>query len=107
MNAITNFQVVFPECYDERGEWEAKEKGWLQGVEVRFSNGDAYPVFFYDPVRLAQDLETDTKHGRPFLAQPDMIVFPQITREAILDVIGKLVDEAFFSDTGRSTKRRC
>jgi hypothetical protein len=46
MNATETFQVVFPDWYDERGEWEAKAKGWLQGVEVRFANGDAHPLFF-------------------------------------------------------------
>src|SRR4051812_8570693 len=105
MNAMETFRVVFPDYYDERGEWEAQEKGWLQGVEVRFLNGDVYPVFFYDPVRLAQDLETDTKHGRPFVAHPGMIVIPEITREAILDVIGKLVDEAYFPAATRVAKR--
>jgi hypothetical protein len=35
-----SFQVLFPNWYDERGKWEANEKGWLQGVEVRFANGD-------------------------------------------------------------------
>jgi hypothetical protein len=97
MNATETFQVVFPEWYDERGEWEAKTKGWLQGVEVRFANGEAYALFFYDPVRLAQDLETDTKHGRPFIAHSGMIVVPEITREVILEVIGNLVDDEYFS----------
>jgi hypothetical protein len=96
MNANGTFQVVFPDWYDERGEWEANEKGWLQGVEVRFANDNVYPLFFYDPVRLAQDLETDTKHGRPFVAHLGMVVIPEITREAILDVVGKLVDDAYF-----------
>jgi hypothetical protein len=97
MNTNGTFQVVFPEWYDERGEWEANEKGWLQGVEVRFAKGAIYPLFFYDPVRLAQDLETDAKHGRPFVAHPGMIVIPEITRGAIVDVVGKLADEAYFS----------
>ena len=105
MNANETFQVVFPDWYDERGEWEANEKGWLQGVGVRFSSGEVYSVFFYDPVRLAQDLETDTKHGRPFVAHPGMIVIPEITRKAILDVVGKLVDEAFFPTTVGGAKQ--
>ncbi|MBI2807875.1 MAG: hypothetical protein HYX68_23070 [Planctomycetes bacterium] len=105
MNTTGKYEVVFPEWYDERGEWEAKEKGWLQGVEVRFFNGSIHPVFFYDPVRLAQDLETDVKHGRPFVAQPGMVVLSEITRDAILDVVDKLVHEAYFSATAAITKR--
>jgi hypothetical protein len=93
MNAKETFQVVFPEWYDQRGEWEAKEKGWLDGVEVRLANGKSQPLFFYDPVRLAQDLEAETKQGRPCVAQPGMIVIPEVTREAILTAVEKLVDE--------------
>ena len=105
MNANGTFQVVFPDWYDERGEWEANEKGWLQGVEVRFANGDVHPLFFYDPVRLVQDLEADVKHGRPFVAHPGMIVIPEITREAIVDVVGKLVGDAYFADPDSVAKR--
>jgi hypothetical protein len=96
MNAKETFKIAFPDWYDERGEWETNEKGWLQGVEVRFANGDVHPLFFYDPVRLAQDLETDVKHGRPFVAHPSMIVIPEITREAILEVVEMLVNDGFF-----------
>jgi hypothetical protein len=95
-----SYQVVFPDGYDERGEWEAKEKGWLQGVEIHFSSGAVHPLFFYDPVRLAQDSEGDAKRGQPFIAQPGMVVIPEITREAILEVIGALVDDGFFPNPG-------
>lgn len=98
-------ELIFPDWYDERGEWEANEKGWLQGVEVRFANGDVHPLFFYDPVRRAQDLENDAKQGRPFVAHPGMIVIPELTREAIVDVVGKLVEEAYFSNTDGVAKR--
>lgn len=93
MNAKETFQVVFPEWYDQRGEWEAKEKGWLDGVQVRLADGKTQPLFFYDPVRLAQDLEAETKQGRPCVAQPGMVVIPEVTREAILSAVEKLVDE--------------
>lgn len=94
MSAAAAFEIVFPEWYDERGEWEAKEKGWLQGVEIRLANGETQPLFFYDPVRLAQDLESETKQGRPCIAQPGMIVIPEVTRDAILVAVDKLVDDA-------------
>jgi len=93
MNAKETFQVVFPEWYDQRGEWEAKEKGWLDGVEVRLAGGKTQPLFFYDPVRLAQDLEAETRQGRPCVAQRGMIVIPEVTREAILTAVEKLMDE--------------
>jgi hypothetical protein len=99
MPAKTNFQVVFPACYDERGEWEAKEKGWLQGVEVRFPNGDVHTLFFYDPVRTGQDLEMEAKYGKPFIAHAGLVVIPEITREAMVSAVAKLVETDFFSTT--------
>jgi hypothetical protein len=96
MAARETFEVVFPDWYDERGESEAEAKGWLQGVEVRFSNGAVHPLFFYDPVRLAQDLEEETAQGRPFIGYPGLVVVPGITREAIVGVVAKLVESDFF-----------
>ncbi len=93
MKLTESFQIVFPEWFDERGEWEAKEKGWLQGIEIRFANGDIQPLFFYDPVRLAQDLEVESEQGRPFIAQPGMVVIPEVTRDAIQLAVAKLVEE--------------
>lgn len=102
MATTANYQVAFPEWYDERGEWEAKEKGWLQGVEVRFANGHAESLFFYDPVRLAQDLDAESKLGKPCVAVPGMVVIPAITRRAILDTIAQLVESGYFSLMGRA-----
>ena len=88
--------VLFPEWYDERGEWEAQSKGWLQGVRVRLTNGSEHPLFFYEPVRLAQDLEEETSSGRPYIAQPGMVVIPQITRETIERVVSRLAENGYF-----------
>ena len=90
------FEVVFPEWYDERGQAEAEAKGWLQGVEVRFAAGEGQSLFFYDPVRLAQDLEAEAKHGKAFVASPGLIVIPLVTREAILSAVSRLVQEGYF-----------
>jgi hypothetical protein len=96
MSATKNYQVVFPDWYDERGEWEAREKGWLQGVEVRFGTGDSQSLFFYDPVRLAQDLDAESKQGKPFVAVPGLIVIPEVTREAITRAVNGLVESGYF-----------
>ncbi len=93
MNAAPTYEVVFPDWYDQRGEWEAKEKSWLDGVEVRLADGKTQPLFFYDPVRLAQDLVAETRQGRPCVSQPGMIVIPEVTRQAILADVEKLVVE--------------
>lgn len=102
MAATSDYRIVFPDWYDERGEWEAKEKGWLQGVEIQFANGYVQPLFFYDPVRLAQDLDAQTKSGEPYIAHAGLVVIPEITRQAIVATLQKLVETDYFSVSKRA-----
>ena len=88
--------VHFPEDFDERGEWEVERKGWLQGVQVELTNGNSYPLFFYDPIRLSQDLEADAKQGRTAIAEPGMVIVAEVTRECILRAVETLISEGFF-----------
>lgn len=90
-------RVVFPDWYDELAEVEAEHKGWLQGVEVELGDGSRYPVHFYDPVRLAQDLEEEAKWDRPFVAEPGMVVIPIVTRAAISQAVEQLATSGFFN----------
>jgi hypothetical protein len=90
------FTIHFPDWLDERAEWEVESKGWLQGVTVELADGARYSVFFYDPVRLSQDLQSDASQGRPYAAEPGMIVVPEVTREAIGEAVGQLVKAGFF-----------
>jgi hypothetical protein len=53
-------------------------------------------VFFYDPTRLQQDLVEGVRQGRPFVADPGMIVVPEITPAAMSDAVDGLVGEGFF-----------
>lgn len=99
MTASTQYTIVFPAWYDERGEWEAEQKGWLQGVAVYTDGPAAQPLHFYDPVRLAQDLENEAKQGRPFIAYKGLIVVPEVTRNAIVEAIEKLVELGYFEST--------
>ena len=89
-------RVHFPEDYDARGEWETESKGYLQGVRVELPDGSMYPIYLYDPVRLAQDLESDVKWGSGVIAEPGLIVIPELTRVAIVRTVEELVRQRFF-----------
>ena len=93
---LTECRVHFPPDYDERGEWEVENKGWLHGVRVELPDGSIYPISRYDPVRLAQALESDAKWGAGVIAEPGLVVIPELTRAAILRVAAKLVQRGFF-----------
>lgn len=86
-------------------EWlvEVRYTGWYDGVTVEVENGSLYPVFFYDPVRLSQDLKVqlegiDDGWGKPFIAEPRMIVVAEITEENIRTAIDRLYAEGWFEN---------
>ena len=89
-------EVIFPEGFDARWEAEMTDKGYLSDVVVRLEDGARYLVNFFDPVRLSQDLQVLTESGSPFVAEPGLIVIPEVTRDAILTAIQGLNAAGFF-----------
>src|SRR5215207_10193713 len=96
MNRHDTYEIIFPDWYDDCGEAEAEAKGWLQGVELKFGDGTTQALFFYDPIRLSQDLEEEAKFGEPFVACPGLIVIPRIMRCYVPAATEKLVQESYF-----------
>src|SRR5580765_1491740 len=87
-------QLVF---IGELEESETTARGYRSDVLVETQDGSLYPVTFYDPVRLSQDVEEMAKHGTPFVAEPGMIVLETITRSSMESAARRLCDEGFFS----------
>jgi hypothetical protein len=93
----TPFSVIFPPWFDEIAALEHQSKGWLADVEVRLEDGTRYRLHFYDPVRLAQDLEAYTKLGKPYLAEPNMVVVPEVCPPAINAAVAGLCADGVFA----------
>jgi hypothetical protein len=93
---VERFLIQFPEGYDERLQYETPFKGYLDGVVVQLEDGSRYRLCFYDSVRLQQTLEDDIQAGRPYLAEPGLVVVPEVTTEAIRNAIQRLWQEGFF-----------
>jgi hypothetical protein len=92
---LTEYQVLFPPWYDERWEAEAPAKGFLPGVQVAVG-GRRYSFYFIDPSRLQQTLEDDQAAGRPYYAEPGLVVVPEVSTEAIRQAVAGLVRDGFF-----------
>lgn len=92
----TPFTIVFPEWYDARCEYETPLKGYLSDVEVRLEDGSCYKLYFTDPVRLQQTLDEDATLGRPYYAEPGLVVVPEVTTQAIQQVIPALLRDGYF-----------
>lgn len=77
--------------------WEVSAKGYYGGVLVELEDGSRYLVFFYDSVRLSQDLQAESKSGRPFIAEAGMIVVPEISEANMRLAVRQLHKENWFN----------
>ena len=82
--------------FDVRTAWEVEQKGWFRCAVVILPNGLRIPVFFLDPIRLAQDLEYAVGEGRCCLAEPGLIIVPSVTREAMERAVSELFESKYF-----------
>jgi hypothetical protein len=89
-------ELIFEGGFDEREALECRDRGYRSHVCVKFSNGECYPVVFYDPVRLQQDLEGEAKMGNPFIAEPGLIVLPEVTLDNMNKAVWQLAENGFF-----------
>ena len=72
------------------------EEASAKGASVRLADGACYALAFYDPVRLSQTLEDDAGSGRPFFAEPNLIVLPEVTEAAMRRAVEQLAQQGFF-----------
>ena len=86
----------FPEGFDDRDEAEMTSKGFLTGSVLELPDGRRFPVTFFDPIRLAQDLEQAGQHGVSVVAEPGLLVVPEVTSDAIKVVLDELTRQRFF-----------
>lgn len=97
------FTLHYPDGYDERAELEMTDKGYCPGPAVELEDGSRYELYFYDPVRLAQDLERIAGHGCPCIAEVNMVVVPEVTPAAIRSAVERLVETGYFSKVKPAT----
>lgn len=89
-------KLTFKYAFGEQEAFEAEARGYCGYAVAELEGGVAVPVVFYDAVRLQQDLETMTAHGRPFIAEPCLIVVASVTLENMELAIARLSEEGFF-----------
>ncbi len=90
-----NLTILFPADYDAQSEFETPLRGYLSEVEVEL-DGLRYRLFFIDPVRLEQELKSNVDSGRPYFAEPNLIVLPEVTTEAIKTAVAGLARDGVF-----------
>lgn len=85
-------ELLLPEDFQDHG-WGVEAKGWYPGASVR-SGDHEVAVMFYDPTRLAQDIEADLA-GDHLVSFARLIVVERLTVENMRRAVRRL-DRAFF-----------
>lgn len=99
-------RLIFVVDFTEQQAAEARDRGYLSHVLVELDNDLLYPVFFYDPIRLKQDIDEMRMQGKPFIADPGMIIVAEVTREIMRAATDELAARGFFSCLMPTTKER-
>ena len=86
---MSDFLLRFPPDFDDYG-WEVESKGWFDGADVVWE-GAVIRVSFYDPVRLAEEIDEEIGASRT-PAFRNLIVVPAVTREAMERAVRALVE---------------
>jgi len=90
-------RLVFVADYGEFQAEEARARGYLSHVLVETANGDLFPVTFYDPVRLQQDIAERIKLGHPYVADVGLIVVSEITQATLEEACLAACRDGFFA----------
>ncbi|MBD2777128.1 hypothetical protein [Iningainema tapete] len=89
-------KLTFKYGWDDRDDEETSMKGYRSDGVVQSAEGEMYPVYFIDPIRLQQNLEAEDELGSAFLAEPGLIILPEVTREAMENVVRQLWEQGYF-----------
>lgn len=77
-------RLILPPDFSEYA-WEVEFKGCFFGASVQIGD-ESFPVSFYDPSRLAQEIAEDISNGRPFMATRIIVVERVSTEEMTLAI---------------------
>src|SRR5579871_744585 len=89
-------QLIFSIDFDDRIAWEVEQKGFVEHVRIELPDKRVATVCFWDPTRLAQDLDNDIKRGQACIGEPGLIVIPRVTVENMKAAVNELYTNGYF-----------
>jgi hypothetical protein len=96
MTNLDTPQLLLEFEIDEQMGNEIEQKGYFEHSYALLPDGSKVRVCFWDPVRLAQDLETEQRLGRPCIGEPGIVIVPKVTCESMQMAIEYLYRTKYF-----------
>lgn len=93
-------RLIFEGGWDERDEVEAPMRGYRSHVWAELADGSRHRMTFFDVTRLSQELDEDSRTGRPFFAEPGLVILTEVTLPNMETAARTLAKEGFFEKQG-------
>ncbi len=88
-------RLAFAHDVDDR---DMAPHGYRGDAVVELADGDAFPVYFYEPDAVREELEARSKSGfGPFVAEPGLVIVPEITVANMKSSVLELIEVGYFS----------
>jgi hypothetical protein len=87
--------LVFLEGFTDFDRFETPLRGYRFGVYLNH-NGKCYPLCFYTPFVLAEELENDIKWNGGYIAEYGMVIIDDVTLDNMLETTRKLLNSPYF-----------
>ncbi len=88
-------RLVLVHDVDER---DIAPHGYRGDVVVEFANGEAFPIYFYEPDAIREELDSSIKWGfGRFVAEPGLVVIPEICVAAMKSSVLELIEVGYFT----------
>ena len=88
-------RLVFAHDVDER---DIAPHGYRGDVAVELADGEAFPLYFYVPDAVREELEGRMRSGfGQFVAEPGLVIIPEITLEGMKSSVRELIEVGYFA----------
>ena len=88
-------RLVFAHDVDDR---DMAPHGYRGDVVVELADGEAFPVYFYEPDAVREELDGRIRSGfGRFVAEPGLVVIPEITLPIMKAAVLELIEVGYFT----------
>ena len=81
---------------DDVAERDMAPHGYRGDVIVEFADGESFPVYFYEPDAIREELDARRKSGfGQLVAEPGLVVIPEITLAGMKSSVLELIEVGY------------
>jgi hypothetical protein len=88
-------RLVFAHDVNDR---DMAPHGYRGDAVVELADGEAFPVYFYEPNAVREELDARIRDGfGRFVAEPGLVVIPEITLAGMKSSVLELIEVGYFT----------